>query len=487
MGIFYNPPQPPTANNAGTPPEPHIPIGAQGTSVPPSRARAFAVTMAILVAAWPADLEPRLTRPNDQQTKIAPLTLAYGQQPRPQPFLTTVELHQIVASWPTDVGPLLARPNAEQQKIAPLTRTYGAQPPPIPALAIAELAPIVASWQETWGAQRAPKSLAWLAPLSPYVPDTPLPSLIWSAWVEPPPQPPRPVALAPLTLPYGAQPTPQPPLSTLELDQIHRTWIETWSAQTALESAAWDVPPVVQGFVPAVRVRYDILAINQDPVTIAFVESYVASQSSTDEPPRQGALSLANQAITLQAWTPAVVTPPAPRPTAAWNIPPLIVASVPSVGPPTLILLAWQPDLIRLPRLVTIAPLTLPTWSQPPVQFPLSAAGRIILQTWPADLEPRLGRPNAERPRNAPLTLTYGSQPVPRGPLSSAQLSVFAWAWVPAFVAPPPLATFGQGIPFVSLSGADLALSDAVVTALALTDSAVTVLTVDDVLLIAAP
>src|SRR4051794_8325204 len=112
MGIFYNPPQPPTANNAGTPPEPHAPIGNQGTSVPPSRAKAFAVTMAVLVAAWPTDLEPRLQRPSDQQTKTAPLTLAYGQQP--PKFSIAARMAQAVAAWPPDLEPRLGFPNERQ-------------------------------------------------------------------------------------------------------------------------------------------------------------------------------------------------------------------------------------------------------------------------------------------------------------------------------------------------------------------------------------
>jgi hypothetical protein len=115
MGIFYNPPLPPTANNAGTPPEPHVPIGNQGTSVPPRRAIAFAATMAILVSSWPADLEPRLQRPNDQQTKIAPLTLRYGSQPPQIPALAIQELtpdRRLVA------GDLERAAGAEEPRVA---------------------------------------------------------------------------------------------------------------------------------------------------------------------------------------------------------------------------------------------------------------------------------------------------------------------------------------------------------------------------------
>jgi hypothetical protein len=200
MGIFYNPPQPPTANNAGTPPEPHVPIGTQG-SQPPRYSTVLMMTA--VLASWPADLEPRLQAPNNQQNKIAPLTLAYGSQPAP-----------------------------------------------IPALAISELTPIMASWQQTWDAQRAPKSLAWDVPIAPYLARTPLPASIWTAWEPLPLPPPRPVTIAPLTIAYSSQPPPQPPLATLELAQIVSTWQQTWDAQTAPKSAAWNIPPIVSSVVP---------------------------------------------------------------------------------------------------------------------------------------------------------------------------------------------------------------------------------------------
>jgi hypothetical protein len=82
------------------------------------------------------------------------------------------------------------------------------------------------------------------------------------------------------------------------------------------------------------------------------------------------------------------------------------------------------------PALVTIAPLTL-TYGQSATRFaPLSAANRIALQSWPADLEPRLGRPNAERVKIAPLTLTYGNPPTPHGPLSPTLLRILTGSWL---------------------------------------------------------
>src|SRR6185295_16431127 len=139
MGIFYHPPQPPTANTAGTPPEPHVPIGTQGAQPP---RYTTAVMMVAVLASWPADLEPRLARPNNQQQRIAPLTLTYGSQPTPTAALNTSEF-QAISAWPQDLEPRLGKPNAQRQIITP--RNYGDQPPVVGTLAIAETS-IVQSW-----------------------------------------------------------------------------------------------------------------------------------------------------------------------------------------------------------------------------------------------------------------------------------------------------------------------------------------------------
>jgi hypothetical protein len=344
MGIFYNPPQPPTASNAGTPPEPHAPIGTQG-SQPPRYSTVLMLTA--VLASWPADLEPRLHQKNTQQNKIAPLTLTYGAQPTPQPPLSTVELAQIVGTW-----------------------------------------------QQTWDAQTAPKSAAWNIPpiVSTLVPRTPPPALIWTAWVEPFVRPPTPVAIAPLTLVYGDAP---PIRGTSPLQAQLAAWADPWIVQAGPKNAAWNVPPIVAAIIPANAFPYQILR-------------------------------------------------------------------------------AWQDDPNRPPRLVTIAPLTLTYGSQPPVQAPLSAATRIALQAWPLDLEPRLGRPNDQRVRIAPLTLVYGNTPAPHGPLSPTLLSIVARSWQPADPFPPPLETFGQGTPPPTVfGGADLAIRDQVITAIAVGDVAI--------------
>lgn len=120
-----------------------------------------------IIAAWQLEATAR-----QQDRKIAPLTLVYGQQPQPW---STVELTDLVAAWqPADpqpqprVGtaawnvPLIVQPPRSAfpfsvigawqdgpataqptKKIAPLTLTYGQQPPRYSVVVVSEL---VASW-----------------------------------------------------------------------------------------------------------------------------------------------------------------------------------------------------------------------------------------------------------------------------------------------------------------------------------------------------
>lgn len=352
MPIFYNPPPPPTANSAGTPPEPHVPIGTQGM-LPPRYTTALMLTA--VLASWPLDLEPRLAKPNAQRTTIAPLISTIAQPPN---VAAAARMAQLFAAWPPDLEPRLS---PQPVKIAPLTLTYGDLPAPRPALSVPVLAQTLATWQETWGAQSAAPNAGWNVPPTLIVlPRVPLPTLLWTAWEPPYIAPPVPVRIAPLTLVYGQAPSPQPPLSIIELAQIVATWPTTWDAQTAPKNAAWNVPPLLT-LLPRVVLPANI-------------------------------------------WT------------------------------------AWEPPFVAPPRPIAIVTLTLPTGNQPPVQPPLrqTAAG-IILLSWPADLEPRLGKPNAEQTHVAPLTLVYGNAPSPHGPLAPVQLSLIARAWIPPFQSPPPL------------------------------------------------
>lgn len=276
MGIYYNPPQPPMASNAGTPPEPHAPIPSQGNQ-PPFRQVAAAVMMASVLAAWPADAEPRLQFPNNQQRKIAPLTLAFEPQP-PQIGTSQATQRVIYASWPSDLEPRLSLPNNRQVSIAPLTFTYGSQPPivgtrPVTSgqligswpldfeprliapnntrvniapltLLYGDQPPLIASltrtdletidiWpQPDWPSQNASRSLAWYVPPIPVITDQPYRAfpygLIlagWSADLEPRLNRPndQQQKIAPLTLTYGDAPTPRGALTPTQL-QIITAW-----------------------------------------------------------------------------------------------------------------------------------------------------------------------------------------------------------------------------------------------------------------------
>lgn len=426
-----------------TPPEPHVPIGTQGAQPP----RFTTVLMlAAVLASWPQDLEPRLARPNDQQQKIAPLTLPTGQQP-PR-FSIASRMAQVVGAWPADLEPRLGRPNDFRQKIAPLTLPYGAQPPPIPPLSTVELGQIVATWAQTWDAQSAPRSTAWATPLVPFLAHVPLPAHVWTAWDPPFVSPPRPITVAPLTLPYGTQPQPQSALSVLELAQIVSTWSQPWDAQTAPKGAGWNVPPLVAAFVPSTRLPALIWTAwvepwvrPQTPVVIAPL-TLVYGQAPQPQPP----LSTLELAQIVSTWAVSWEAQSAAK-NASWNVPPLLTV-LPHVQLPGPIWTAWEPPFLSPQRLITIAPLTLVYGNQPAVQPPLTrTAAGIILSAWPVDLEPRLSRPNAERTRIAPLTLTYGQQPPRRAALPLAQLRLISGTWEPPFVSPPPRAVLTTGTP----------------------------------------
>lgn len=274
MGIYYNPPQPPAASNAGTPPEPHAPIAAQGDQ-PPLRQVACALMMATVVGSWPANAEPRLQTPNNQQQKIAPLTLAFEPQP-PQigtsqatnriiyaswppdleprlsvpnnrqvaiapltftygsqpPLVGTrlVTAGQLIGSWPLDLEPRLAAPNNTRVTVAPLTLIYGDQPPKVGSLSFAD-AEVISIWpQPDWPAQRSSQSLVWYVPplivTQPYV-AFPYGAILasWPADLEPRLWRPndQQQKIAPLTLTYGDQPIPTGPL-TPTARQIIASW-----------------------------------------------------------------------------------------------------------------------------------------------------------------------------------------------------------------------------------------------------------------------
>jgi hypothetical protein len=454
MGIFYNPPPPPTANNAGTPPEPHVPIGTQGAQ--PPRYRVTMMMVAVL-ASWPQDLEPRLTKPNDQQTKIAPLTLAYGQQPPRFSIATRMEV--IGNAWPLDLEPRLGRPNEQQQKIAPLTLTYGQQPQRQPALDFGPLLTIVGSWPLDYPSIQRPKISAPLLPPPPVVsvPYVRLPSYLYeqrddSGDFE--------LVSSVVQVPDSGD---QPPRYSVaaRMPALVAAWTDIWSAQTAPETAAWNVAPILT-VLPYVPLPDHIWTAWQppwypppEPVSIApLLLTY--GQQPIPQPP----LSVLELNAIVATWVQTWDAQSAPK-NAAWNVPP-ILSAVAYAPLPKLIWTAWEPPFVAPPRPVTIVTLTLPTGQQPPLtaaalarQFAAAVAAwtpeapppppllrsiawnvipaqvpstELPALIWRAWEEPFIRPPG--RVSIAPLTLVYGAQPRPQSPLALQKLVSAVAAWI---------------------------------------------------------
>ena len=205
-------------------------------------------------------------------SKVAPLTLRYGDQP---PKWSAAAFYNLRNQWPEPSWPAQSR-----GPVAPLTLTYGDQPP---RYDLARLYNLRAQWSEpTWDAQSRPPIAAPI-----FVPSTvnnPPPRntaaltevlrqwiVTWDAQYPP--------KIAPLTLVYGDQPPPfslakiynlrqqwpeldwpaqsespnaswnirrdnPPPRNTYGLNEILRQWVVTWDAQARAPTAAWNVPRV---------------------------------------------------------------------------------------------------------------------------------------------------------------------------------------------------------------------------------------------------
>lgn len=258
--------------------EPEPPLSARlpqtaAWNVPSSGKVPFVSLRPAILEAW-ADSYSRSTPP----VRIAPLTLIYGDPPVPQPPLAVRVLLQVVSTWvqtweaqsaPKNAGwnvppTLISLPHVDLPKsiwtaweppwiqpprpvsIAPLTLTYGDQPVPKSPLAQSTLLSVVALWQQSWTAQTASPQASWnVPPVLVVLPRVELPRAIWAAWEPPFVAPPRPVSIAPLTLSYGAQPTPQAPLSIPKIVQAVAAWTETWTSQSAAPQAGWNVPPLL--------------------------------------------------------------------------------------------------------------------------------------------------------------------------------------------------------------------------------------------------
>lgn len=383
-------------------PIPHDPIPAQGDQ-PPRRQVATALAMATVLALWPSPDDQRLQRPNDQQQRIAPLTLTYGVIPAPQ--------------FPLSVYKTIQASNA---------------------------------WIQTWDAQTVPKSVAWNVPPSQFPHTTP-PALIWTAWEPPFVKPPLPVAIAPLTLAqgqqpplhsivvqmetavgawppdleprlqrpndqrqkiapltltYGQQPIPSSFLTVIEQRQIASQWpadtgpILPWPLWIREISAPLiPVPPIPA--LPYVQPPYGIYALCEDAarLDLVVVPTAITTPDNPSQPPRQFALNPVTQAQIGAMWVdppplPVRLIPSIPQPT-----------FTPSAKPSQTILALCETLVIVPPRPVAIAPLTLTYGSQPtPTAFLSTTELRQIAETW-VD-------PPPQPPRTIPTASTQAAQTI---------------------------------------------------------------------------
>ena len=169
-------------------------------------------------------------------------------------------------------------------QIAPLTLAYGDQPPIAGPLSIVEAGLIRSRWELDALVQRGPNSAAWNTGLVPYVP---LNEAITGSWLQSVDgiqrrgliatlvpqviaQPPftsvangliaaswqqvdiaqRRSVIAPLTLVYGSQPIPDDALTTNELNAIGSWWAAVVTPLAQIKNAAWNVPLVTPASQP---------------------------------------------------------------------------------------------------------------------------------------------------------------------------------------------------------------------------------------------
>lgn len=202
MGIYIPDPRPVQLGRSNsTLPVPHVPIADQGDQ-PPRRQVATALLLATIVGLWPATtLDPVLGAPNNARVKIAPLTLATGDQPPVVGHSRTVT--RAALDWPPDFVPT----------------------------------------------QRTPMYAATLSPPILTFPYARVPAHVYAAWQPPDPAPVQRLRSFVPTLATVDQPPAQrrSPL----LQQIAATWAQTWDAQRAAPAAAWNV--VIAGYLPPAR------------------------------------------------------------------------------------------------------------------------------------------------------------------------------------------------------------------------------------------
>lgn len=359
-------------------------VAPAAAPVPPSAAKTAQVqhqTASTWQTTWAAQ----------RGAQIAPVTLAYGQQPpRTAPGNAQVNLawqpswstqsEADTAAWnvqptrvpsPTATNLFTQLSNgwsvswAAQRvaQIVPLTLAYGNQPPSS-LIGPDDLARFAGAWRPDWLAQSEGDNAAWNvvqatvpAPMSPA-----LAAQLSTAWTTIGSAA-KPVAIVPLTLAYGAQPTPRAPLDAQRIAAAVSTWQLTWGAESEGPTAAWNVP------------------ITSQPVGVSAL---LVAQTASAWIVAWGA----------QHATPAIAIPSGDRP------------QLPAATPDSLtrVAVAWSVSW-SAQRAAQIVPLTLGYGDRPQLSAASPDALTRFANAWAVSWD-------AQRPPTiVALTFTYGARP----------------------------------------------------------------------------
>lgn len=251
--------------------------------------------------------------PTQKPLNVAPLTLAYGQQPPNVGPLPRVQAQTIIASWPDAGEPRLQFKNQQPERryIVALSLVYGQQPPIAGPLSVQEMAIARTSWEPPF---QFPQELEGIAAV--YIP------------------------------PVVNNPPPFSPQQHV----VRFAWEPPFVyPESEANSAGWNVPVVAQSYLGPNQVPWWIGASWRDPLLdIQYSGGFVPSAAVGDQPPVVGSLSATEMAIARWSWEPA-----RPEPPALIKVAPLTLAygqQAPNVGPlPQLVYIVAQTPAIWWP------------------------------------------------------------------------------------------------------------------------------------------
>lgn len=384
MSIWYNDPQPQQRIN-------RLPASAFVVGgIPPKTAVAAAIAMACVLAAHPAEGEPRRIQPFQGRSQIAPLTLTYGQQPPRIDAMPRVQAQTIRISWPEDREPRLQYKNQQPERryIVAQTLVYGQQPPIVGPLSVLEMAIVRASWEPPF---QYPPELEWIAAVN-------IPAVVNN--------PPYPGAMT-LSRPIAWEAAFRYP-------------------ESEPNSASWNVP-AAQNYISPNATPWWIGAAWREPFPDIQFSGGFAPAVTSDQPPVCGALSPTELSLLRASWEPARPEPPAlvkiaPLTLVYGQQPPAVgslsVAQLSIVGrEPT-----WWPAQSENDNAGWNAPFVVPTFV-PAARFQMHILAEAAW--WNAQSENE----------NAAWNAAVVSQPVPFAP----QRHIVRSLWEPPFLFPQQL------------------------------------------------